>query len=1200
MVRIFVTGMICLFVIAMTASAAEREDSIRWTFDNDESLPGSIQGVADVVSAELQQPRYPGFGGDNTVLKLEAPSWIVIPDRPDDDRFDFDNGDAVTFEAWVRMDSIGENVYLIGKGRTGTSGQKAVNQNWAFRLRKNKGKACVNFLFRSRKTEDHPGDWHRWTSKTGFSSGSRWHHVAVSYRFGTPKSIRGFIDGKEVKGAWDMGGPTTQPPVVDDDEVWIGSTMGGLKNNSLDGAIDNLVIHRREVPVKELISRFRWNPPPVKPPTIPRGKVVVQLFGPVDSISELPAETDDPLAEWQQDELAFARLPHKYDSWGVRSDWGSTLVTRAWADITLPTGDYRLMVRSRGLSQLKIDDEVVVRTRPQKNRSGAHHVVDDLPDVPVSGMRPHAMNDDEVIVEWTGDGRPHRFRFDTIVGGPSYRAEFGETCVAIAAADGIFHIVSDTSQYPLTDEGWLAFTDDCSRKLKELDRETRQAANSGKTDYWNARHQYAKDTLLQNSDSVDIDQAVLARIRAVNRRAAERTAQDRSHQSAFFEENVQPIFDAHCTRCHGQKEQGGLLIVDRERLLKGGESGEAAVVPGKPEESYLFQLVSAPADDYRMPPKGAGLSSQEISVLKEWITKGADMPAMSVRNIDLPKTVDDYTFLRRVFIDAVGVPPTPPEAEAFLNDQSDQRRENLVDRLLRDDRWADNWVGYWQDVLAENPNLLKPTLNNTGPFRYWIHEALTDNKPVDRFATELIMMRGSTWGGGAAGFSVASQNDVPMAAKAHVIGSAFLGVNMKCARCHDAPYHEWKQSDLFQLAAMLDRKTLKLPSTSTVPAAFFEKQERKSLIEVSLKPGAEIAAHFPFAELASLVDESLLERAGDTREQLAAQVTASRRFAEVVANRMWKRLMGAGLVEPVDDWEGNPPSDPALLAALANLLIRVDYDLKEFTRHVFNSDVYQREASDMPSHRARYFAGPYRRRMSAEQIVDSAFHVVGQQMKTEQLTLDVEGTLPASRFLNFGFPQRSWEFTTLANERDRPSLALPRVQAIADVLKAFGWRNSRPEPATDREETPNLIQPGVLANGTLGIWLTRLTDDSGLTAMMRQEQTVDELVDRLFLTLLTRRPTPEEQKGFVALLSPGFDDRVIPPGKAGTPHEPRRFRYVSWSNHLNTEANSIKMEMQELVRQGPPPTRYLQTEWQERASDAVWSLLNSPEMILIP
>ena len=221
-------------------------------------------------------------------------------------------------------------------------------------------------------------------------------------------------------------------------------------------------------------------------------------------------------------------------------------------------------------------------------------------------------------------------------------------------------------------------------------------------------------------------------------------------------------------------------------------------------------------------------------------------------------------------------------------------------------------------------------------------------------------------------------------------------------------------------------------------------------------------------------------------------------------------------------------------------------------------------------------------------------------MNTERLTMDVEGVEAGNGFLNYGYPKRSWEFTTLANERDRPSLALPRVQAIADVLKAFGWRNSRPEPVTDREETPNLIQPGVLANGTVGVWLTRLSDDSELTRMMLQQQSTEQLVDRLFLQLLTRDPNPDEREKFTEVLKPGFDSRVVPMEDIGSPHEPKRFRYVSWSNHLNTDANVIKMEMQELARKGPPPTRFLQSDWRERAEDVVWALLNSPEMILIP
>ena len=137
-----------------------------------------------------------------------------------------------------------------------------------------------------------------------------------------------------------------------------------------------------------------------------------------------------------------------------------------------------------------------------------------------------------------------------------------------------------------------------------------------------------------------------------------------------------------------------------------------------------------------------------------------------------------------------------------------------IDRLLADRRWADHQMGYWLDVLAENPNLINPTLNNTGPFRWWLHESLLDNKPFDLFVTELLRLEGSERFGGPAGFGVATQNDVPMAAKGIIVSSAFLGVEMKCARCHDAPTHASKQQELFQLAAMLQTK----PAATTTPS----------------------------------------------------------------------------------------------------------------------------------------------------------------------------------------------------------------------------------------------------------------------------------------------------------------------------------------------------------------------------------------------
>ena len=116
-------------------------------------------------------------------------------------------------------------------------------------------------------------------------------------------------------------------------------------------------------------------------------------------------------------------------------------------------------------------------------------------------------------------------------------------------------------------------------------------------------------------------------------------------------------------------------------------------------------------------------------------------------------------------LDTIGILPTPAEIAALAADKQGTGRQRAIERLLADDRWADNWVGYWQDVLAENPGILKPELNNTGPFRWWIHESFVDNKPIDRFATELITMEGSIYYGGPAGFVMASQNDAPLAEK---------------------------------------------------------------------------------------------------------------------------------------------------------------------------------------------------------------------------------------------------------------------------------------------------------------------------------------------------------------------------------------------------------------------------------------------------
>lgn len=1167
-----------------------------WSFDE---MPG-VTGKGRAATGPTA-PVFPDFPEKNPALGLEKTSRVQIPDEGESSRFDFRKGDEITIEALVNPATLNGHGYILGKGRTHRSGFPVTNQNWAMRLRSVKGQAGLNFLFHSAPDDNgsEPGEWHRWTSHQGFPVGTGWHHVAISYRFGDPESIRGYIDGSQVEGSWDMGGATTRGPVVDNDEVWIGSAMGGNAGNSFDGELDEIALYRRILPKEELESRFDWTPAPlILPEPVPGSDVTIFLHGPFSDYGSFRNDPGEALTSWEQGHMGFIRVPRKFDSWGVRESWGDGVMMRAVAEIELEPGDYEFLVRSRGLSRLWIDGEQILDTPMKKRGGGAHNPVQPLTEVPREGMRLLFMDNHEKIAEFTSTGGTHTVVYDAMVGGSKLRIEFGEDCVAIAKKGEMFRLLGPEEGPELTDGGWEAFAEAQAEKLDALDRKVRRESDR-QGDYWSQRHELAKRNLVSEVTEGDsVDQLIAERREAV--------AASTGNPDSLFHREVRPLFEEHCYRCHGEKEKGGLNLTNREHLLKGGDSEIPAVVPGDPHMSFLIELVGEEAGGDRMPPKGDGLNDAQIASLARWIESGAVLEPDVVEVGKVAPIVDDLTFLRRVWIDLLGIAPPVEVVHSFEADKSGDKRDRMIDRLLTDDRWADNWMGYWQDVLAENPNLLKPNLNNTGPFRYWILEALRDNKPMDRFATELITMRGGTWAGGAAGFSVASQNDVPMAAKAHIIGTAFLGVEMKCARCHDSPYHETTQEDLFQMAAMLANQPIELPASSSVPRAFFEHVEkggRESLIEVTLAIGSTVEEVWPFDELQREVPDSVLRDTDDSRERIAAQVTLSRRFAEVLVNRVWSRYIGAGIVEPVDDWEGNEPVDPKLLAFLTDEFIRHGYDLKELTRLIVGSDFYQREAVDPPvnlSAEGRFLEGPYRRRMAAEQIVDNAWHVSGREMDLERLTMDLEGRLAPDLFMNFGNPKRAWEFTTMANERDRPSLALPRHQAVVDVLLAFGWRNSRQEPTTHREEAANPLQPGVLANGVMGGWLTRLSDDSELTEICLEAESPGALTEQLFRRILTRPPTGEERRRFVTLLSAGFDDRIVPDDRVLPETEEVRLPWVSWSNHLHSEANTIKQKQEELARRGDPPTRYLTASWRERAEDAVWALFNSPEMILIP
>lgn len=961
------------------------------------------------------------------------------------------------------------------------------------------------------------------------------------------------------------------------------------------------------------------NPAPEHPPAAENGVVVKGMA------KDSPWPEKPVIAErYAEDLFGLFELPQKYISTGVRANRAFPTLIRASATVTLPAGKHRLLLRSRGQARLLVGGEVVLKNPfaqaqqfPLAN-AGFLPIEEQNAALDLGpGYRHVPPGNREALGTVTFTGEPTTVVLETLIGQAPpgskspFRPELGETVVAVCLEGSQdWHLLSPgTRQVRYTDEGWETYEAERRQRLAAMNQTARAARRQATAGYWEKRHEAAAAYLKSTpEETIPALPSGYPANNAIDHFIADRISQTVAQSGGVnhsgqidFHRDIKPILETRCYDCHqGAKAKGGLRLDSLADTLKGGKADGPAVIPYKAADSPIMQRVLSADPDEIMPAKGDPLTKAEIEKLRTWIDEGAPWPQFDVKNFKPTPLTDDLTFLRRVYLDTVGVTPTEKEIGAFLADQAEERRTRLIDRLLVDPRWADNQMGYWLDVLAENPNIINATLNNTGPFRWWVYESMLDNKPLDLLVTELVRMEGSVLFGGPAGFGMASENDVPMAAKGIIVSSAFLGVEMQCARCHDSPTHVSKQEELFQLAAMLAQKPLKVPVTSSVSLDKLSAGGRKPLISVTLKPDSIVEPAWPFSQY---VDEqtamALAENPKSTRDRLASMITApqNERFAEVMVNRIWQRLMGRGLVETVSDWEKSSPTHPELLRWLSRELVRSDYDQKSIMRLILTSHAYQRAADPDLEAPSPLFVAPAIRRITAEQLVDSLFAATGKSMAAAvgPVCLDLDSARTAGLALDFGRPHRAWTLTSGSNERDRPSLSLPRLQAVSEVLEVFGWSGARPAPGSGiREVGTNVLQPALLANGTMMTWMTRLSDDHGLTTLALEEQPLETLVDRLFLRLFTRKPAPAERAAYVAVLREGYQTRQVAGAIEPAPVSPAR-KFVAWSNHAVPEANTLRVQEETEAKRGEPPTKRLAPDWRLRFEDVIWAMLNASE-----
>lgn len=443
----------------------------------------------------------------------------------------------------------------------------------------------------------------------------------------------------------------------------------------------------------------------------------------------------------------------------------------------------------------------------------------------------------------------------------------------------------------------------------------------------------------------------------------------------------------------------------------------------------------------------------------------------------LPSEIcSDSEFIRRAFIDVIGLLPELGEVKRFLADNSPDKRAELIDRLLDDPAYADTWANRWGDLFR--PNIARVGLKSAYTIDNWIRECFADNKPYDQMVREILTAKGSTHRVGPA---VIYRTRREPATLTTLFSQAFLGVRMECARCHHHPNERWSQRDFYQFAA------------------FFAETKRKGTgISPPISAGTEFIYHAPGGSVRHPVSSEVMKptplaskplnipTGTDPRETLAEWLLTPENpfLARAMANRVWGQFLGRGIVHPVDDFRAtNPPVNPELLDALAVDFAGHGFDLKHLMRRIMNSRLYQ--LSSLPNktnvHDTSSFSRFYRRRISAENLHDILVQVSGVE----------------SGFNNL--------------RRDARSVELWTTRMDSALLESFGLPNSSENCPVERDDSPSMVQALHLMNSDK--LQAKLAHKSGRAAKLGQEgKASDEVVNELYLALYSRWPSDEEKR----------------------------------------------------------------------------------------
>lgn len=575
-------------------------------------------------------------------------------------------------------------------------------------------------------------------------------------------------------------------------------------------------------------------------------------------------------------------------------------------------------------------------------------------------------------------------------------------------------------------------------------------------------------------------------------------------RAVVFSQDIKPIFDASCVRCHARgRSKGGFQLDTRETVLKGGDSGPA-VVPGRSQDSALIELVAGVDPDEVMPKKGSRLTPEQIGLLRAWIDQrlpwekdvtfarktplnllphaptipvpldpGVNpidtilLPYFREHDFKPPPLVGDRMFARRAYLNVIGLVPPTDGPGAFVTDGDPGMRARLVRSLLADNqRYAEHWLSFWNDLLRNDYRGAGYIDGGRKSITDWLFSALFSNLPYDQFVAQLIdpgpesegFTKGIVWRG------VVNASQSPPLQAAQNVSQVFMGVNLKCASCHDSFINDWRLSDAYNLATVYSGGPLEL-------------------FQCDKPTGKTAQARFIYPELGEIDPDA---NRPARLERLAKIITGPKdgRLPRTIVNRLWACFFGRGLVEPLDDME-QAAWDPELLDWLAEDLVASHYDLKHTIEMMLTSEACQLPAVDLEDSATKEFVfrGPAIRRLSAEEFRDALGELTGVWF-------------------------REAAFSSGATEVRCGLVA-------ADPLAVALGRPNREQVVTCRAATATTLQAVELTNGAT---LANLLERAAFR-FVEAPRSSQELIYLLYERALGRVPTPAEKDIAMTLLS---------------------------------------------------------------------------------